>query len=478
MFAAVSLGVFDKLATGKKSCPALAKAMKLNPDALERLLDACVGLKLLSYREGFYENTPVAAAYLCSKSPLRLTGYVNSSNSIFWKLWEHLEGAIKEGTNRWKQAFGLDGNYWDHIFRTEHDKTEFLIGMHGYGQITSPSLVKAFDLSRYETLVDLGGGTGHFAIAACQHYPELRAKVFEVAEAIPLAVQTVNESPVRDRIEVVEGDFFRDDLPEADLYCLARILHDWPEEKILTLLRKIFDRLKPEGALLIAEKLLFDDKTGPYWAQMQNLNMLVLAEGKERTFDQYRVLLNQVGFVDVKAAVTDSPLDCIRAEKQRAPKEKPSIKPIVDEPRPIATQDSRQRPPFADEAAMYSAFFEKADVGFVISDMDGKFLLVNEAFARVLNRGVRETLLINYRTITPEAYADEDAEQMKILFKNKSFGPFDKQYIRKDGSLVSVRVMLKLIPLRDKECIWASVEKVSDQAGIHSKGGRVVEYLT
>src|SRR5580658_4128406 len=77
MFAAVSLGVFDALEAGPESLSVLTESLKLNSDALERLLDACVGLQLLKRGAGVYENTPAASAYLCTESSSRLTGYIN-----------------------------------------------------------------------------------------------------------------------------------------------------------------------------------------------------------------------------------------------------------------------------------------------------------------------------------------------------------------------------------------------------------------
>src|SRR5258707_2684501 len=74
MFAAVSLGVFDALAAGPKSLADLASQLPANPDALERLLDACVGLQLLQKLDGHYANTPAATAYLCENSTQRFTG--------------------------------------------------------------------------------------------------------------------------------------------------------------------------------------------------------------------------------------------------------------------------------------------------------------------------------------------------------------------------------------------------------------------
>ncbi|HKI21498.1 MAG TPA: class I SAM-dependent methyltransferase [Isosphaeraceae bacterium] len=315
MFAAVSLGVFDTLERGPMSLAGLAETLSLNHDALERLLDACVGLQLLERAGVLYKNTPAAAAYLCKQSPARLTGYLNYSNAILWKLWANLEDAIREGTNRWQQTFGWDGPIFSSFFKTEAAMREFLMGMHGQGLLSSPHVVAAFDLGRFRRLVDLGGATGHLAIAACQRYPGMKAVVFDLPEAGPLAREIVGASPAADRIEVKAGDFFVDALPEGDLYAVGRILHDWTEAKVLSLLNRIFDRLPSGGALLIAEKLIDEDRTGPRWAHMQNLGMLLYTEGKERTLSDYKTLLHQVGFSDVNGSTTPTPLDAVLALK-------------------------------------------------------------------------------------------------------------------------------------------------------------------
>lgn len=316
MFAAVSLGVFDALAGEPKSLNEIAAELQTSVDGLERLLDACVCLGLLKRAGDDYANTDVAAAYLTSNSPRRLTGYINYSNAVAWKLWGNLEDAVREGTHRWKQCFGWDGPLFSHFFKTERDKREFLMGMHGFGVTASPHVVGAFDLSRFKVLVDLGGATGHLAIAACQRYASLRAIVFELADAVPLAKEITSSSDVRDRVSVMTGDFFVDPLPEADLFALGRILHDWTEAKILKLLRVIHDRLPRNGGLLIAEKMLLDDKSGPRWANMQNLNMLTCTEGKERTLPEYESLLRMAGFSEVTGCRTGGSSDAILAIKQ------------------------------------------------------------------------------------------------------------------------------------------------------------------
>jgi acetylserotonin O-methyltransferase len=119
MFAAVSLGVFDSLAEGAKTAVELASVSETSALALERLLDACVGLKLLLKQDGVYSNSPEAATYLVASSPHRLSGYIACSNDVLWTLWSHLEDAVREGSHRWKQSFGWDGPIFSSFFHTE-----------------------------------------------------------------------------------------------------------------------------------------------------------------------------------------------------------------------------------------------------------------------------------------------------------------------------------------------------------------------
>jgi precorrin-6B methylase 2 len=316
MFAAVSLGIFDLLEREPGSLAAVAADLRVEADPLERLLDACVGLKLLRRNGTLYENEPLASAYLCRTSKTTLTGYILYSNAALFQMWSHLEDAVREGTPRWKQTFGVDGGIFDHFFRTEEAKQTFVQGMHGLGLLSSPKVVAAFDLAPFQKLVDLGGATGHLAIAACERYPQLRAVVFDLPQVIESAKSHVRQSATASpRVDVVAGDFFRDALPEADLFAMSRIVHDWPEEKIHPLLARIFERLPDGGGILLAEKLLQEDKTGPTSTHMQSLNMLICTEGKERTLGEYRQLLEKAGFRGVKGQVTGSPLDAVIAMK-------------------------------------------------------------------------------------------------------------------------------------------------------------------
>ncbi|HUQ96006.1 MAG TPA: class I SAM-dependent methyltransferase [Bryobacteraceae bacterium] len=307
MFTAASMGVFDRVPA---TLADLTRQLSANADALERLLCGCVSLGLLQRDGDLFRNTEVAEAYLTSSSPDSLVGYVTYSDRVLYDLWGNLMSAVKEGTHRWKQTYDLEGPLFSHFFRNDGSRLEFMRAMHGFGMSSSPKVVEAFDLSGFRRLVDLGGATGHLPMAAGARHPMMRLAVFDLAAVIADARQFVNE-----RVELIAGDFFTDPLPPADLYTVGRILHDWSEEKIEALLRKISEALPAGGALLIAEKLLWHDKSGPVPACMQSLNMLCCTEGKERTLAEYEALLRSAGFSSVEGKFTGAALDAILARK-------------------------------------------------------------------------------------------------------------------------------------------------------------------
>jgi acetylserotonin N-methyltransferase len=315
MFVAVSMGVFDRLREGPATATQMAVHLNAHAGATERLLDACAALELVRKENGAYSNQPVAETYLCSASPHSLYGYIRYSEEALYPMWGNLADAVKEGAPRWMQTFGLDGPIFSSFFRTEQAMRDFARGMHSFGMLTSPKVAAAFDLSRFRRMADLGGATGHLAIAACEMYKELRGTVFDLPQVTVLAREQVELSKARARIEIVAGDFFEDDLPAADLYALGRILHDWPDDKIDLLLRKIVAGLPAGGGLLLAEKLLNEDGVGPVQANMQSLNMLVVTEGRERTLGEYSRLLHAAGFAEVEGRRTGTALDAILAIK-------------------------------------------------------------------------------------------------------------------------------------------------------------------
>jgi acetylserotonin N-methyltransferase len=182
MFTSVNLGVFDRLERGPADLETLARDLSCNPDALGRLLDTCRWTAWTADSwPGLCPDRLVRRTYLTRSSPRRMTGYILYSFAPLWPMWGNLSDAVREGSNRWKQTFGLDGPLFANFFRSDDDRREFLMGMHGFGQISSPHIAAAFDLSGFRHMVDLGGATGHLAVACCRRWPDLRATVSEFA---------------------------------------------------------------------------------------------------------------------------------------------------------------------------------------------------------------------------------------------------------------------------------------------------------
>lgn len=315
MFTAVSLGIFDRLENSPAAAPTLAAELHVDPSALKRLLDACVALNLLARSGEIFHNRPIATRYLRVDSPETLTGYILYSNRVLYRLWEDLEGALREGTPRWKSVFGGQAGVFEELFSSDDSRSSFIAGMHGFGLLASPVIVSVVDLSRFTHVCDVGGASGHLAIEACRRYPHLRATVFDLPGVLPHAERYIAAAELSGRVTTHAGDFFVDPLPPADLYALSRIVHDWSEPKVDAILRKIHGHLPDDGGLLLCEKILYPLEDGPLGASLQSLNMLVCMEGQERTAAQYEALVRRAGFRQFHTWTTGRPLDAMLAIK-------------------------------------------------------------------------------------------------------------------------------------------------------------------
>jgi acetylserotonin N-methyltransferase len=315
MFIAVSLGLFDRLEASPASAAELAQEKCCDAEGLERLLNTCVALGLLACSGDRYQNLPVASRYLRAASPDTLAGYILYSDRVLYPLWSRLEDAVREGTHRWEQVFGGKAGVFEQLFATEDARRTFIQGMHGKGLLSSPAVVAAFNLSSFHHICDLGGATGHLAIAACRRYRSLRGTIFDLPAVVPEAEAWIEAAGLAGRVSVHSGDFFTDPLPQADLYALGQILHDWSDSKVAALLERIHRSLPISGALLIAEKILHPLKDGPLSAHLQDLNMLVVTEGRERTAAEYEDLCRRAGFRGFQACSTGRPLDAMLAVK-------------------------------------------------------------------------------------------------------------------------------------------------------------------
>ncbi|XP_028846883.1 putative bifunctional dTTP/UTP pyrophosphatase/methyltransferase protein isoform X1 [Denticeps clupeoides] len=251
LFAAAELGVFDVLsASAGLAASEVAERIQASALGLERLLEASASLGLLEKERRadtvVYSNTEQASRYLVSESPLSLRSYILHCNDTVWPLFTHLEAAVREGTNQYERAFGrrsedlCQGAYYDQ----EEVKLRFMKAMHCIAKVTGADVATSFDLAGFKTACDLGGCTGALAYEFTKAHPELSVTVFDLPQVV--AMRSRFQPEERDeRVSFVAGDFFKDELPKADLYVLARILHDWSEEKAHALLKKVSEACRP-----------------------------------------------------------------------------------------------------------------------------------------------------------------------------------------------------------------------------------------
>ncbi|XP_046701028.1 probable bifunctional dTTP/UTP pyrophosphatase/methyltransferase protein [Silurus meridionalis] len=313
LFTASRLGVFDVLNVSGLTVEEVANRIDASLLGTERLLDAAVSLGLL-YKlkcedKLVYRNTDQARQFLVSDSPLSLHAYILHCNDKIWPLFTDLENAVREGTRQHERTFGKKSEnvFKDVYFNNDEVTVHFMKAMHSIAKVTGRDVATAFDLSHFRTACDVGGCTGAMAYEFTKAHPELSVIVFDLPAVIEMRshFQSVEEDS---RVSFVAGDFFKDDLPKADLYILARILHDWSDEKIHELLSKLSKTCTPGSGLLLSEILLDEDRTKPSRALLQALSM---TEGRQRSAAEYSNLIKKHGFSPVQTRYTGNMLDAM-----------------------------------------------------------------------------------------------------------------------------------------------------------------------
>ncbi|NXL92149.1 ASML protein, partial [Alectura lathami] len=310
LFVASKLKMFDLLKSkGPLKAVDVASELGTSVCGTERLLDTCAALELLEKTSQGYSNTDSANTYLASDGEHSLHGYIIHSNDHVWPLFTNLESAVKEGSRQNHRAFGKKTeDLFNDYFQSQEVKQRFMAAMHSIAHLTARDVAMAFDLSEFKSACDLGGCTGALAHELIQIYPNMKVTVFDLPEVIANTsyFQPTEQCPAP--VTFVSGDFFKDNLPEADLYILSRVLHDWPDEKIHVLLNKISAVCKPGSALLVGETVLDEQKTHPPRAVLQSLSM---TEGKQRSGSEYQQLLEKYGFTNTQIKITGNLLDAV-----------------------------------------------------------------------------------------------------------------------------------------------------------------------
>ncbi|KAF0884527.1 acetylserotonin O-methyltransferase isoform X1 [Crocuta crocuta] len=309
LFAACELGVFDLLSEAPEPLGSAAVAAHLGacPCGTQLLLDTCVSLKLLQVQtrggEAVYRNTELSSTYLVRASPKCQGNMVLYLARTTYLCWGHLAQAVRDGRNQYRKAFGVPSDdLFTAIYRSEGERVLFMRGLQDVWSVSGGPVLEAFDLSAFRLICDVGGGSGALAKQCAARYPRCRVTVFDTPDVVRTAKEHFPIPEEEERISFCEGDFFTDPLPEADLYILARVLHDWSDERCSHLLTRIQRACRPGGG-------------GPLTTQLYSLNMLVQTEGRERTPAQYAALLAPAGFRAVQCRATGGLYDAILARR-------------------------------------------------------------------------------------------------------------------------------------------------------------------
>ncbi|RVE66332.1 hypothetical protein OJAV_G00106460 [Oryzias javanicus] len=318
IFSACELGVFDLLLNSAEplSAQTVARELRTSVDGMERLLDALVGIEILEVEvtggTALYSSTDVASLYLAKGSAKSLHDMIIYQSQTIYPLWRNMADAVREGRNQNQKTFGLPPeDVFQAIYRSEEEMLKFMGLMNSSWVLDGHDVVTAFNLSGFQTIVDLGGCTGALAREMAQAYPSSSVTVFDLPQVVEAAQKHFSQE--NQAVVFQTGDFFSGEIPAADLYVLARILHDWPDDKCLKLLKKIYDACKPGGGVLLVEAMLFENRRGPVMAQIFSLNMLVQAEGRERAPSDYSHMLHKTGFHNIQVCRTGKSYDSILA---------------------------------------------------------------------------------------------------------------------------------------------------------------------
>jgi PAS domain S-box-containing protein len=114
------------------------------------------------------------------------------------------------------------------------------------------------------------------------------------------------------------------------------------------------------------------------------------------------------------------------------------------------------------EATDYNrTLFETSPVGLALADMDGSLIDVNPAFLRIIGYSEEEAKKLSYWEITPQDYASQEQRQLESLQQSGHYGPYEKEYLHKDGRRIPVLLNGLLLSSGGKQYIWSSVEDIT-----------------
>jgi SAM-dependent methyltransferase len=296
LLTAHELDLFTVLAEERRSSVEVARALGTDERATDRLMDALCAMGLLEKGDGRFSNTPLSARFLVRGKPEFMAGLTHTVH--LWETWSTLTQAVRQGSSVVARPVGERGEKW---------LRAFIAAMHWRGGQHAREVVAMLDLSGVSRVLDVGGGSGVYAVAFVRARPGITAVVFDLPSVIPLTNEYIAQEGMSERVKTVMGDYEVDDLGHGfDLVFLSAILHSNSPGENRELLRKCTAGLNPGGQVVVQDFMIDEDRTGPPFAALFALNMLVGTEsGDTYTESEVRAWMEAAGLSAIQRKDTD-----------------------------------------------------------------------------------------------------------------------------------------------------------------------------
>lgn len=263
------LRLFDTLADGARTADEVAATLQLDARSTVLLLRACVGLGFLQQDGARFENAPVAATFLVSRSPAFMGNVIRYSDRLY-STWGRLEDALRSG----KPALPAESYLGDDPVRTRG----FVMAMHERAQGIARALVSVLDLTGRSSLLDVGGGPGTYSVLLTERFPGLRAEVLELPGVAAVARELVAAAGASARVTLRDGDYHSADFGNGkDVVLMSGMFHRESEAACRRLIERAAECLNPGGLLVVSDVFTDAGGTQPVFAAMFGLNMMLTA---------------------------------------------------------------------------------------------------------------------------------------------------------------------------------------------------------
>ena len=278
LLSAIELRVFTTLASGPERFEPLSAHLDLHPRSARDFLDALVTLGFLRRDGDRYSNTPETDFFLDRQKPSYMGGMLEMANNRLYPFWGSLTEALRTGLPQNEVKSGSAGLF-ESLYAEPARLKEFLTAMSGLSRGANMAIARSFPWKGQRTFVDVGTAQGDLAAQIALAQPHLRGIGFDLPQAAPIFNDYVAAVGVADRVEFVAGDFFKDELPKADVVLMGHILHDWDLETKKMLIGKAYAAVPKGGSLIVYEAIIDDDRSKNAFGLMMSLNMLIETPG-------------------------------------------------------------------------------------------------------------------------------------------------------------------------------------------------------